>query len=322
MKWKSIVTNAETVMKGIKKTKKIPGVKGYNYAELIYIFSKAVQNPNKDVADKKVSVAPNPSGNTINKNLTKKEYLELAKNTVKWIDDRGVAPNYNVYQKYHVRPRLLLYCLCKIIVYYDEHSNTMPLTCWFKNTDVEDTKSSSSGGNKSSSTSTSKYGHAKKSGCDNMGQNNGYYCGCHSLQEVIRNLYGIVVPQSTIASWAGTTTAGTGHEGLNTAVVAFNKKYNKNLLVSWKNFSDLGWAGIKKIVDSKNQDCIIHCLYRNRWGHYEVINDVSSNINVQNSLGSYCGSCYCGYIEYRTQAEFRSYISGISQKSIMVLTRG
>jgi len=325
MKWKDIVKNADTVKKYISANKKLPTIKGYNYAELEYIFCKAVQNPKKDVTDKKVELPPNPSGNTINKNLTKKEYLELAKNSLKWINDKGVAPNYNIYQNYHIRPRLLLYGLAKIIVYYDENSNTLPLTCWFKSSDVENTKSSSSSGSKSSSSSTSnkKYGHATKSGCDNMGQNTDYYCGVHSLQEVIRNLYNIVIPQSTLASWAGTTTAGTSHQGLDTAVAKFNKQYNKNLKVSWKNFSDLGWNGIKKIVDSKNQDCIIHNLYRNQWGHYEVVNNVSSNITVQNSLGNYCSSgCHCGYIEYRTQSEFRSYINGISQKSIMVLTRG
>ena len=219
--------------------------------------------------------------------------------------------------------KLQLYAYAKIIVYYDEHSNTLPRTCWFKYSDVSNTASKTTNTTKNTSQSTSsnkKYGHSKKSGCEIMGQNNGYYCGCHSLQEVFRNLTGIVVPQSTIASWAGTTTSGTDHYGLDTAVAIFNRKYDKNLKVSWRNFSDLGWTGIKKIVDSNNQDCVIHNLYRNQWGHYEVVNDVSSNVNVQNSLGSYCGSCYCGYIEYRTQSEFRSYISGISQKSIMVIT--
>jgi hypothetical protein len=155
-----------------------------------------------------------------------------------------------------------------------------------------------------------------------MGQNTSYFCACHSFQEVVRNLYGIVIPQKTIASWMGTTTDGTSHEGINTGVAIFNKKYNKKLKIEWKNFSDIGWNGIKKICESKNQDCLIHNLYRNKWGHYETVNSVSSNVNVQNSLGNKCGSCYCGYIEYRTQTEFRSYINGISQKSVAVFTRG
>jgi len=167
-----------------------------------------------------------------------------------------------------------------------------------------------------------KYGHATKYGCDNKGQNNGYYCGCHSLQEVFRNLTGIVVPQSTIASWAGTTTDGTDHEGLNTAVAQFNRKYGKNLTVTWYNFSDLGWNKLKAIINSNNQDCVWHNLYRNQWGHYEVVNKIYSDYcDVQNSLGDYCDyGCYCGYVEERSFSTFRSYLGGISQKSIMVIT--
>lgn len=326
MKWKDIVANAEKVKKGVEKNKKIPTIKGYSTAQLCYIFAKAVRNPHKDISDKKVSPCPNCTGNSIEKNLTKSEYQKLAKYTIDWIDERGVAPNYTTYQNYMVSIRLQTYCYAKIIVFYDEHSNTLPVTCWFKNSVFYSNASNSSSSNKSSNSSTSsnkKYGHATKSGCDNMGQNNGYYCACHSLQEVIRNLYGIVISQSTLASVMGTTSAGTGHNGIDTAVAWFNRKYGKNLKITWKNFSDLGWSGIKKIVGSNNQDCIVHNLYRNQWGHYEVINNVSSNINVQNSLGSYCANgCYCGYIEYRTQNEFRSYINGISQKSIAVLTRG
>ena len=166
-----------------------------------------------------------------------------------------------------------------------------------------------------------KYGHATEPCCDDRGQNTPYYCAPHSLQEVFRNLTDIVVPQSTIASWAGTTSGGTGHNGMDTAVTQFNRKYDKNLKTEWKHFSELGWDGIKNIVNSNNKDCIIHNLYRNSDGHYEVINNVGSDINVQNSLGSRCShGCYYGYIEYRSRSEFQSYINGISQKSVMVVT--
>lgn len=330
MKWKSIVSTSEKIKKQIEKDKTLPKISGYNTGQLLYILAKAVQSPNKEIEDKEVDNAPEPSGNNINNNLTRNEYQKLAKSTVKWIDERDVAPNYTMYQSYHVSVKLQLYCYSKIIVYYNEHSNTLPITCWFKHSDVTNTSSKSSNSNKTSNTSTStnkKYGHSTKSGCDNMGQNTGYYCACHSLQEVIRNLYGIVVPQSTIAKWAGTTTSGTSHNGIRTAVSMFNKTYNKNLKIEEKSFSEVGWSGLDKICKSNNQDSIHHLLYRRNgnfgYGHYEVINNVSSNINVQNSLGNYCSQgCYCGYIEYRTQSTHKYYLDGISQKSILVLTKG
>lgn len=326
MKWKDIITNAEKVKKEVEKNKNLPTIKGYTTAQLLYIFAEAVRNPNKEIPDRKVSPCPDCTGSSIEKNLTRNEYQTLAKHTINWIKDRDVAPNYTSYQNYMVSVRLQVYCYAKIIVYYHEHSNTLPLTCWFKNSVFYSNTSSSKSPSKSTTPTTStnkKYGHATKSGCDNMGQNNGYFCACHSLQEVIRNLYNIVVPQSTLASWMGTTSAGTSHSGIESGVAQFNRKYGKNLKINWYNFSDLGWNGIKNIVNSTNKDCIIHNLYRDQYGHYEVVNNVSSNITVQNSLGSYCSQgCYCGYIEYRTQSEFRSYINGISQKSIAVLTRG
>ena len=167
-----------------------------------------------------------------------------------------------------------------------------------------------------------KYGHATEPCCDDRGQNSDYYCACHSLQEVFRNLTGIVVPQSTIASVCGTTSAGTGHGGMDSCVAWFNRKYGYNLKAEWKNFSDLGWSGINNIINSNDKDCIIHNLYRDQWGHYEVINGIDGDtVIVQNSLGDYCrNGCHYGYIEYRSKSVFRRYISGISQKSIMVIT--
>lgn len=257
------------------------------------------------------------NGDNIVEDIYIDDYLNQAQRVRNYILSKGQVPNnvQTVKSKKRVNIDLYTYCVAKILVWYTDHGNTLPNYCTYDYRAL-------SGSPSPSPSPTSKYGHATKSGCDNMGQNNGYYCGCHSLQEVFRNLTGIVVPQSTIASWAGTTTSGTGHYGLDTAVAKFNSKYGKNLKVQWYNFSELGWDGINRIIKSNNQDCIIHNLYRNQWGHYEVVNGVSNNITVQNSLGSTCSQgCYCGYIEYRSQAEFRSYINGISQKSVMVITR-
>ena len=168
-----------------------------------------------------------------------------------------------------------------------------------------------------------KYGRSTKNGCDNRGQNNGYFCGPHMVQEIIRNLTGKVIPQHTLASVIGTTTSGSCHEGINTSFAWFNNKYNYNLKVEWKNFSDVGWSGIKKILESNNQDIGLHELYRNTWGHYTNFDKVYDNtVDVHNSLGSSCSDgCYCGYTENRTKTEAKSYLNGISQKSVLVVTR-
>lgn len=307
MKFKEIVNTAQKIITNVENKQSV-GVAYENYTVLL---ANSILHIGKGVGKRPTGKAPSPAGTAINKDLKKKEYLKVAQYIIDFVKERGRIPNYVAFGKYHISPRLWIYCFSKIIVWYDKNGQ-LPNTCKFDNNVFYVNK-----GKK-------KYGHATKCGCDNMGQNNGYYCGCHSLQEVFRNLTGIVVSQDTIASWAGTTSAGTGHWGMDTAVAAFNRKYNKKLKVDWYNFSELGWSGIKKIVDSNNKDCIIHNLYRLSDGHYEVVNAVNdSNINVQNSLGyRSCNDCYCGYIEYRSKSEFEDYISGISQQSVMVITNG
>lgn len=168
-----------------------------------------------------------------------------------------------------------------------------------------------------------KYGRSTKQGCDNRGQNTSYNCGPHMAQEIIRNLTGKIIPQSTIASVMGTTTRGTGHSGINTFFAWFNKKYGYNLKVEWKNFNDIGWNGIKKIIESDNQDCGLHELYRDTWGHYTNFDKIySSTVDVHNSLGNSCsGGCYCGYTENRTKSSAERYLKGISQKSVLIITQ-
>lgn len=303
--YKEIVAKARELKKGVEKEKKLTVSPKWSY-----YFSQSILHPKKNITrigsfDK----APKPRGNAFNKvEIYKEDYTKCAKQLITFVEKNKRLRNYLDWNNKKIRVRDYAYNLAKILVYYDTHKalpnyNTIDTNVWNK-------------------TVLKKYGHATKPCADNRGQNNGYFCGCHSLQEIFRNLTNIVVPQSTIASVCGTTEDGTDHDGLNTGVAWFNRKYGKNLSVKWYNFSDLGWSGIKKIINSSNQDCVIHNLYRNQWGHYEVINKVYDDYcDVQNSLGDYCDyPSYYGYVEERYLSTFRSYISGISQKSVMVIT--
>ncbi|WP_400258735.1 hypothetical protein [Methanobrevibacter smithii] len=165
-------------------------------------------------------------------------------------------------------------------------------------------------------------------GCSGMGQCTPYNCACNSLQQGFYRLTGIHVSESTIASVAGTTTAGTGHQGINTTVAWFNRKYGQNIKISWKNFSDLGgsdsarWNKLNQYASNGAVFC--HILYRNKYGHYEVLKSVNgNNVTVLNSLGSRCSKpAYCGYIETRSKSNQLSYMRGISQPSVAILTKG
>lgn len=162
-------------------------------------------------------------------------------------------------------------------------------------------------------------------GAGNLGQRTPYYCGPHSLMQCIYDLTGIDMSESTLASWAGTTTSGTGHSGLETALARFNQQYNQNLSMKWYSFSDLGWDKIDCLMDREDTALFFHLLYRNQYGHYELpYKDVDgeSSLTIANSLGSRQGNGYYGYFEKRSFNLQEQYIHGISQKSVCVITKG
>ena len=165
------------------------------------------------------------------------------------------------------------------------------------------------------------YDFLTNQGCKGMGQCNGHNCACNSLQQAFYRLTGILVDEKTIAGWAGTTSDGTDHVGINTAVAKFNKKYGKNVKIEWYNFSELSWDKIKEML--KKGAIFFHLLYRLKWGHYEPIMSIGDTLKILNSLGDYCNyPAYCGYIETRTKATQKQYINGISQKSVAFLYNG
>ncbi|WP_299523216.1 hypothetical protein [uncultured Methanobrevibacter sp.] len=171
-------------------------------------------------------------------------------------------------------------------------------------------------------TNASKHGFLLRQGCGNLGQCTPYDCGPHALMQSYYNLTGINVSEKTLMSACGTTTAGTSHQGLATGLSWLNRKYGTKITMEWKNFSDIGWDGLDKLLNGKDTTIFWHELYRNKYGHYSLANRIGDNLNVLNSLGNRCNyPAYCGYQETRSRNTQRSYWNGISQKSICILRR-
>ena len=165
-------------------------------------------------------------------------------------------------------------------------------------------------------------------GAGYLGQKTPYYCGPHCLMQCIYDLTGIDMSEQTLAGWAGTTTGGTGHDGLATALAKFNQQYNQNLKMEWYNHSELDFAKEYCMMDKENIAVFYHLLYRrgttNEAGHYEMAYqgfDNSTNMKIANSLGNKQGNGYYGYIESRDESTQKYYIGGIGQKSVCVITK-
>lgn len=175
--------------------------------------------------------------------------------------------------------------------------------------------------------------HPTASGCNGMGQNNAYCCGPSALHKILYKFGIRDISQSQISSWAGTTSNGTSHQGLETAIAKINQVKGTKLSITWYNKSDLSWEKIGQIICQPNKGIFCHLLYKNggvctgsgNFGHYETlvkVNTATKYVKVINSLGGKCNNgCYCGYYQDRTIACQEQFIRGISQKSIAVITK-
>ena len=170
----------------------------------------------------------------------------------------------------------------------------------------------------------------ERQGGDCLGQISSFHCGPNGIKQCLRR-FGITgYSQRTIGGYAGTTTAGTSHAGLETALAHIARLEGINLKVEWKNFSDLGsntkerWKRYGDLMTDDNKAVFHHELYRSKYGHYSLLKQVNTNsmsLIVANSLGSRCGSGYCGYMENRSTSTQEQYLRGISQKSICIITK-
>lgn len=236
-------------------------------------------------------------------------------------NNHDFLPNYVTYQNKQYPKANIINMVQRVLIYEQQHG-TIPRTVETEITKIPNTTNNN--------TNNTLKPYLTSTGCAGMGQCTSYYCACNSLQQAFYRLTGIQVAESTIASIAGTTSGGTSHQGINTVIAWFNQKYNENLTIEWKNFSELGntqterFTKLQKYIDTGA--VFFHLLYRNQYGHYEVPKTVNTNnktITVLNSLGNKCKApAYCGYIENRSFNTQQSYINGISQKSVCIITRG
>ena len=139
-----------------------------------------------------------------------------------------------------------------------------------------------------------------------------YQCGPNATQQLLYELTGKWYSEDYISKLEWTTTSGTGHEGINNAILKICKINNLKVTINWSYLSDITYAGLAKQIKDIKTGNLQHCKYKHRWGHYEAILGVNLKTNkllVANSLSG-------GWLEYRSFSTNTSYINGISQKSI------
>ena len=344
IKTTDIIKEAIEIKNYIETNKKLPNyctIEGNQYTPytVAYLISRTISNLKADTFNVKAIGKSNQGFSAkLDENCSKTTYLDMISRFNDYCSKNGRVPAYVVTIRNKADFTTFLYGLCKIIVYYKENK-TLPKTCLFTSKYIDVNKKEATKTKKDNTISTSTNSnlevytskpHYTNTGCNNLGQCTSYYCGVHSVHQVLRKFGITKYNENKLAGWAGTTTAGTTHQGINTAIA---KASNGKLQAKWINFSSLGkntderFKALGKLINQSDTDCIVHNLYRLKYGHYETIHKIDHNnkvVYVLNSLGDKCGTTsYCGYIEKRTYNEYAKYIANTpaNQPSICLITK-
>ena len=341
---KNITQEAVEVKHFIETNKKLPKyctIQGNQYSiyTTAYLISRAIANLKADTFNVKAIGKSNQGFSAkLSENCSKTTYLDMINRFNEYCSRNNRVPAYVVTIRNKADFTTYVYACCKILNYYKENK-VLPNSCLFTSSYIDVNKkattktknkqepSTSSNSNNEVYTSSP---HYLNTGCNNLGQCTSYYCGVHSVHQVLRKFGITKYNENKLAGWAGTTTAGTNHQGILTAIA---KASNGTLKAKWINFSSLGdttnarFKALGKLINRSDTDCIVHNLYRLKYGHYETIHKIdhtNKTVYVLNSLGDKCGTTsYCGYIEKRTYNEYAKYIANTpaNQPSICLISK-
>lgn len=354
MKAQLIKQEAKEIQKFIEKNKELPKIctingNEYSIYTTSYLIAKLIVTKKDDIKVVNVSAPSVNASSTINEQVTSPDYRDMISRFIKYVEENKRVPAYvtTVKSKTKVDYKLFVYCICKIINFYYNNSNTLPLYCVFNSADLKKSPSTKASVKKTTKTSTStakktttkskcsnpytSSPHYTEKGCNRLGQCTGWWCGPHSIHQAIRKFGITKYTERQIAGWAGTTTAGTGHSGLNTAIAKISNMSGKKLSVQWRNFSDMGtndaerFTNIAKLICKDDVAVIWHIAYINggnstsgkHFGHYEYIdkiNTATKRVRALNSLGDKkSDGSYTGKLQerpYDVQGYFARNTSG------------
>ena len=353
-----IIKEATEIKNYIETNKKLPNyctIQGNQYTPytVAYLISRTIANLKADTFNIKAIGKSNQGFSTkLSENCSKTTYLDMINRFNEYCNKNGRVPAYVITIKNKADFTTYLYGVCKILNYYKENK-VLPNSCLFTSSyiDVNEKTVTKTKNNNTQSTSTSKKTSGKSkiytskphllTTAEDLGQKFPYSCGANLLQQLLKKLLGVTIPETTLMSWAGTTTAGTSHSGLETAIAIAAKKYKANLKVTWKNFSSMGktiderFEAVGKLMSQPNIAVGWHIGYQDSgekatgtiFGHYEgvdKINTVNKRVRALNSLGYKVNTnAYQGHLQWRPyslQATYAANTPG-GQPALMIVIK-
>lgn len=300
----------------------------------------------------KIVSATDPSvKDTINEKIMKDDYLDMMGRFCRYCEQHRRYPNYIITKKSKTKVslRLFTFCVLKIEKFIKENG-TLPKWCIFNKGDVQNNNTNNKNDTKKPIKSTSNCANpyisaphllTTKTG---LGQNYNWDCSANAVQQCLYKLSGKTIKEDALIKAGGVTTVGVGHQGINTMIAWFNKKYNTNYKVTWKNFSDLStnrdgrFLALAKLLCKPNIAVLCHIGYANSgekpitknskiFGHYEVLNCINvkqKKVQALNSLGNKINShAYAGHLQWRTYETQASFFANTphQQKAICIIQK-
>lgn len=111
--YKKILSKAKECKTNVKKEYKLGVSKKY-----CYYFAKAILKPKTDIAKIDFEKEATPQATHISRQISKNDYLDLAKRLTTYVEKHHQLPNYVAYKDYKVKIKLLTYVFAKILLHY------------------------------------------------------------------------------------------------------------------------------------------------------------------------------------------------------------
>ena len=349
---KNIINEAVEIKNFIEKNKKLPKYctinnNQYSVYTTAYLISRTIANlKTENIKVKTINKSNQGFSTKLSENCSKTTYLDMIQRFNEYCSKNKRIPSYVITIKNKADFTTFLYSMCKILTYY-KNNKTLPNSCLFTSSYIDVSQKTTAKTKKdttqSTSNTTKKTIYVSKPHLTNLnlGQDTSYNCAPNMLQQLFYKLSHKIIPERTIAAWCGTTSRGTDHSGINTAIQKFAKTYNLNLKTTWKYYSDFGnttakrMKAIGELMSKSNTAVGWHILYCDsgekttggQYGHYEVIDKINTKtqyVRALNSLGirNKNGS-YQGHLQdrpYHVQDYYAKNTPG-NQKAVLIITK-
>ena len=113
-----IVSKAKSIKNNVEKSYKL----GEN-AQWSYWIANAILTPKKNIPKFKVNPASKPSGDSLSRQIIKKDYLDMASRLVKYVNANKALPNYITCNGKKVKVNDYTYMFARILSYYDKNKS-------------------------------------------------------------------------------------------------------------------------------------------------------------------------------------------------------